>query len=117
MPYKVTKTVYSDIRRNKSMPYKVTKTVPSISDLIVECTPCYGGDSCIGPACKLYQVAKYLDLSCAYLFHVQTDKVIEFLKGDIDIEKVEDSEDSENPERTNENGSFVSTSKSVTIVI
>ena len=115
MSYKVTKTVYSDIRRIKSMPYKVTKTVPSISDLIIECTPCHGDDSCIGPACKLYQVAKFLDLSCAYLFYEQTDKVIELFKGDIDIEKVEDSEESEDPEEANKNDSFIS--KSITIKI
>lgn len=113
MPYKVTKTVYSDIRRPKSMTYKVIKTVPSISDLIKECTPCHGDDSCIGPDCKFYQVSKFLDLSCAYLFHVQTDKVIEFLKGDIDIEKVKDFKDSEDTEEANKNGSFIS--KSITI--
>ena len=99
------------------MSYKITKTVSSIAELIPECTPCHGSNPCIGPACKLYQVSKFLNMSCISLFYNQTDKVIEFLKGDIDIEKVEDSEDSENPERTNENGSFVSTSKSVTIVI
>ena len=99
------------------MPYKVTKTVSSISDLISECTPCHGSNSCIGPACKLYQVSKFLDMSCAGLFYDYTDKVIEFLKGDIDIEKVEETEDSENPEGTNKNDSFVSTQKSVTIVV
>lgn len=99
------------------MSYKVTKTVSSILDLIKECTPCQCSNPCIGPACKLYQVSKFLDVSCAGLFYQQTDKVIEFLKGDIDIEKVEDSEDSEDPEDANKNDSFVSTSKSVTIVI
>lgn len=82
------------------MPYKVTKTVLTKTDLISECTPCHGIGKCIGPACKLYQVSKFLDMSCAYLFYDQTDKVIEFFKGDIDIEVVEDiqaSEDSQTP--------------------
>ena len=111
------------------MPYKVTKTVSSIADLISECTPCYGIGECIGPACKLYQVSKFLDMSCAYLFYDQTDKVIEFFKGDIDIEVVEDSqttEDIQAPEESNtininlssssvnKNASF--TSKDATIV-
>lgn len=74
------------------MPYKVTKTVSSILDLIKECTPCQSSNSCIGPDCKFYQVSKFLDLSCAGLFYQQTDKVIEFLKGDIDIEEIEDEE-------------------------
>lgn len=93
------------------MPYKVTKTVPSITELIIECTPCHGSNPCIGPACKLYQVSKFLDMACAGLFFNQTDKVIEFLKEDIDIEKVEDPEDLE---RANKNGSFIS--KDATIV-
>lgn len=111
------------------MPYKVTKTVPSIVELISECTPCCGIGECIGPACKLYQVSKFLNVSCISLFYNRTDKVIEFLKGDIDIEVVEDSqvpEDSQAPEEfntvtinlssssINKNGSF--TSKDVTIV-
>lgn len=96
------------------MLYKVTKTVPSILDLITECTPCHGSNPCIGPACKLYQVSKFLDMSCAGLFYDYTDKVIEFLKGDIDIEKVEDFKDSEDLERANKNGSFIS--KDATIV-
>ena len=75
------------------MPYKVTKTVPSISDLIKECTPCHGSNPCIGPACKLYQVSKFLNVSCISLFYNQTDKVIEFLKGDIDIEEIKDEEE------------------------
>lgn len=86
------------------MPYKVTKTVPSIVELISECTPCCGIGECIGPACKLYQVSKFLNMSCAYLFYEQTDKVIKFFKGDIDIEKIEDSkepEDSQTPEESN----------------
>lgn len=99
------------------MSYKVTKTVSSIAELIPECIPCCGISECVGPACKFYQLSKFLNVSCISLFYNQTDKVIEFLKGDIDIEKVEDFEESETPERTNENDSFVSTSKSVTIVI
>lgn len=94
MPYKVTKTIPS---------IKVTKTVPSITELISECTPCCGIGECIGPACKLYQVSKFLNMSCAYLFYDQTDKVIKFFKGDIDIEVVEDSqepEDSQKPKDT-----------------
>lgn len=86
------------------MPYKVTKTVLTKTDLISECTPCHGIGKCIGPACKLYQVSKFLDMSCAYLFYDQTDKVIEFFKGDIDIEKIEDTqepEDSQTPEESN----------------
>lgn len=75
------------------MPYIITKTVPSISELIIECTPCHGSNPCIGPACKFYQVSKFLDESCAGLFYCKTDKVIEFLKGDIDIEKVEEEEE------------------------
>lgn len=109
------------------MSYKVTKTVPSIVDLISECTPCSRyNNECIGPACKLYQVSKFLDMSCAYLFYDQTDKVIKFFKGDIDIEVVEDSqapEDSQTPEESNivninlssssinKNGSFTSVEK------
>lgn len=112
------------------MPYKVTKTVSSITELIYECTPCSRyNNECIGPACKLYQVSKFLDMSCAYLFYDQTDKVIEFFKGDIDIEVVEDNqtpEDSQTPEESNtininlssssvnKNASF--TSKDATIV-
>ena len=111
------------------MPYKVTKTVPSIVELISECTPCCGIGECIGPACKLYQVSKFLNMSCTYLFYDQTDKVIEFFKGDIDIEVVEDSqtpEDNQAPEEsntvninlssnsTNKNASF--TTKDATIV-
>lgn len=112
------------------MPYKVTKTVPSIADLIYECTPCSRyNNECIGSACKLYQVSKFLNMSCAYLFYDQTDKVIEFFKGDIDIEVVEDSqtpEDNQAPEESNtvninlssstpnKNASF--TSKDATIV-
>lgn len=111
------------------MPYKVTKTVLTKTDLISECTPCHGIGKCIGPACKLYQVSKFLDMSCAYLFYDQTDKVIEFFKGDIDIEVVEDiqaSEDTQTPEESNtininlssstpnKNASF--TSKDATIV-
>ena len=68
-------------------------------------------------------------MSCAYLFYDQTDKVIEFFKGDIDIEVVEDSqtpEDNQAPEESNtvninlssstpnKNASF--TSKDATIV-
>ena len=75
------------------MPYKVTKIVPSIAELITECIPCHCSNPCIGPDCKLYQVSKFLDMSCAGLFYQQTDKVIEFFKGDIDIEKVEETED------------------------
>ena len=75
------------------MPYKITKTVPSITELITECTPCHGSNPCIGPACKLYQVSKFLDVSCAGLFYYHTNRVIEFLKGDIDIEKIEETED------------------------
>lgn len=76
------------------MPYKVTKTVPSIADLIYECTPCSRyNNECIGPACKFYQVSKFLDMACAGLFYNYTDKVIEFLKGDIDIEKVEEEKE------------------------
>lgn len=100
MSYKVTKTVYSDIRRLKSMTYKVIKTVPSISDLIIECTPCHGDDSCIGPDCKLYQVAKFLDMSCAYLFYDQTDKVIKLFKGDIDIEVIGDTQEPEDSQES-----------------
>ena len=74
------------------MPYKVTKTVLTKTDLISECTPCHGIGKCIGSACKLYQVSKFLNMSCAYLFYDQTNKVIEFFKGDIDIEVVEDSQ-------------------------
>ena len=99
------------------MLYKVTKTVSSIAELIPECIPCCGISECIGPACKFYQLSKFLNVSCISLFYNQTDKVIEFLKGDIDIEKVKDFKDSEDPEEINKNGSFVSTSKSVTIVI
>ena len=87
------------------MPYKVTKTVSSILDLIKECTPCQCSNPCIGPDCKLYQVSKFLDMSCAGLFYQQTDKVIEFLKGDIDIEVVEDTqepEDSQEPKDSHE---------------
>lgn len=86
------------------MPYKVTKIVLTKTDLISECTPCHGIGKCIGSACKLYQVSKFLDMSCAYLFYDQTDKVIKFFKGDIDIEKIEDSqtpEDSQIPEESN----------------
>ena len=86
------------------MPYKVTKTVLTKTDLISECTPCHGIGKCIGSACKLYQVSKFLNMSCAYLFYDQTDKVIEFFKGDIDIEVVEDSqtpEDNQAPEESN----------------
>lgn len=86
------------------MPYKVTKTVPSIADLIFECTPCSRyNNECIGPACKLYQVSKFMDTSCAGLFFNHTDKVIEFFKGDIDIEEIGDSEkpeDSQTPKDT-----------------
>ena len=111
------------------MPYKVTKTVLTKTDLISECTPCHGIGKCIGSACKLYQVSKFLNMSCAYLFYDQTDKVIEFFKGDIDIEVVEDSqtpEDNQAPEEsntvninlssnsTNKNASF--TTKDATIV-
>lgn len=111
------------------MPYKVTKTVLTKTDLISECTPCHGIGKCIGSACKLYQVSKFLNMSCAYLFYDQTDKVIEFFKGDIDIEVVEDSqepEDTQEPEDNNhvninlssstpnKNASF--TSKDATIV-
>ena len=111
------------------MPYKVTKTVLTKTDLISECTPCHGIGKCIGSACKLYQVSKFLNISCAYLFYDQTDKVIEFFKGDIDIEVVEDSqepEDTQEPEDNNhvninlssstpnKNASF--TSKDATIV-
>ena len=111
------------------MPYKVTKTVLTKTDLISECTPCHGIGKCIGSACKLYQVSKFLNMSCAYLFYDQTDKVIEFFKGDIDIEVVEDSqtpEDNQAPEESNtvninlssstpnKNASF--TSKDATIV-
>lgn len=111
------------------MPYKITKTVLTKTDLISECTPCHGIGKCIGSACKLYQVSKFLNMSCAYLFYDQTDKVIEFLKGDIDIEVVEDSQepkDSQEPEDNNhvninlssstpnKNASF--TSKDATIV-
>ena len=117
------------------MPYKITKTVLTKTDLISECTPCHGIGKCIGSACKLYQVSKFLNMSCAYLFYDQTDKVIEFFKGDIDIEVVEDiqaSEDSQTPKDTqtpeesntininlssssvNKNASF--TSKDATIV-
>ena len=111
------------------MPYKVTKTVLTKTDLISECTPCYGIGKCIGSDCKLYQVSKFLNMSCAYLFYDQTDKVIEFFKGDIDIEVVEDSqtpEDNQAPEESNtvninlssstpnKNASF--TSKDATIV-
>lgn len=80
------------------MPYKVTKTVSSILDLIKECTPCHSSNPCIGSDCEFYQVSKFLDLSCAGLFYEQTDKVIEFLKGDIDIEEIEETGDSEDPE-------------------
>ena len=111
------------------MPYKVTKTVLTKTDLISECTPCHGIGKCIGPACKLYQVSKFLNMSCAYLFYDQTDKVIEFFKGDIDIEKIEDSQtpkDTQIPKESNtininlssstpnKNASF--TSKDATIV-
>lgn len=96
------------------MPYKITKTVPSIPDLIIACTPCHGNNPCIGPACKLYQVSKFLDMACAGLFYDYTDKVIEFLKGDIDIEKVEDFGDSEDFKKANKNDSFIS--KDATIV-
>lgn len=111
------------------MPYKVTKTVLTKTDLISECTPCHGIGKCIGSDCKLYQVSKFLNMSCAYLFYDQTDKVIEFFKGDIDIEVVEDSqtpEDNQAPEESNtvninlssstpnKNASF--TSKDATIV-
>lgn len=111
------------------MPYKVTKTVLTKTDLISECTPCHGIGKCIGSACKLYQVSKFLNMSCAYLFYDQTDKVIEFFKGDIDIEVVEDSqtpEDIQAPTESNtvninlssstpnKNASF--TSKDATIV-
>lgn len=96
------------------MPYKVTKTVLTKTDLISECTPCHGIGECIGPACKLYQVSKFMDMSCAGLFYDYTDKVIEFLKGDIDIEKVEDFKNSEDFEGANKNGSF--TSKDATVV-
>ena len=111
------------------MPYKVTKTVLTKTDLISECTPCHGIGKCIGSACKLYQVSKFLNMSCAYLFYDQTNKVIEFFKGDIDIEVVEDSqtpEDNQAPEESNtvninlssstpnKNASF--TSKDATIV-
>ena len=95
------------------MPYKVTKTVLTKTDLISECTPCHGIGKCIGSACKLYQVSKFLNMSCAYLFYDQTDKVIEFFKGDIDIEKVEDSEESDKininilPNSINKNSSIV----------
>lgn len=117
------------------MPYKVTKTVPSIVELFSECTPCYSIGKCIGPACKLYQVSKFMDISCAGLFYSYTGRVIEFFKGDIDIEEIEDSkepEDSQEPKDTqtpeesntvninlssstpNKNASF--TSKDATIV-
>lgn len=111
------------------MPYKVTKTVLTKTDLISECTPCHGIGKCIGSACKLYQVSKFLNMSCAYLFYDQTNKVIEFFKGDIDIEVVEDSqtpEDIQAPTESNtvninlssstpnKNASF--TSKDATIV-
>ena len=111
------------------MPYKVTKTVLTKTDLISECTPCHGIGKCIGSACKLYQVSKFLNMSCTYLFYDQTDKVIEFFKGDIDIEVVEDSqtpEDIQAPKESNtininlssssvnKNASF--TSKDATIV-
>ena len=111
------------------MPYKVTKTVLTKTDLISECTPCHGIGKCIGSACKLYQVSKFLNMSCAYLFYDQTDKVIEFFKGDIDIEVVEDIQppkDTQTPEESNtvninfssstpnKNASF--TSKDATIV-
>lgn len=117
MSYKVTKTVYSDIRRLKSMTYKVIKTVPSISDLIIECTPCHGDDSCIGPDCKLYQVAKFLDMTCAYLFYEQTDKVIEFLKGDIDIEVIEDSQTPEDNNHVNINLSSSTPNKNASFTL
>lgn len=111
------------------MPYKVTKTVLTKTDLLSECTPCHGIGKCIGSACKLYQVSKFLDMSCAYLFYDQTDKVIKFFKGDIDIEKIEDTqepEDNQTPKESNtvninlssnsinKNASF--TSKDATIV-
>ena len=105
------------------MPYKVTKTVLTKTDLISECTPCHGIGKCIGSACKLYQVSKFLNISCAYLFYDQTDKVIEFFKGDIDIEVVEDSQTPEESNTVNinlssstpnKNASF--TSKDATIV-
>ena len=111
------------------MPYKVTKTVLTKTDVISECTPCHGIGKCIGSACKLYQVSKFMDMSCAGLFYDYTDKVIEFLKGDIDIEVVEDSqtpEDIQAPKESNtininlssssvnKNASF--TSKDATIV-
>ena len=111
------------------MPYKVTKTVLTKTDLISECTPCHGIGKCIGSACKLYQVSKFLNMSCAYLFYDQTDKVIKLFKGDIDIEVVEDSqtpEDIQAPTESNtvninlssstpnKNASF--TSKDATIV-
>ena len=86
------------------MPYKVTKTVLTKTDLISECTPCHGIGKCIGSACKLYQVSKFLNMSCAYLFYDQTDKVIKFFKGDIDIEVVKNSqtpEDIQAPEESN----------------
>lgn len=91
MPYKVTKTIPS---------IKVTKTVPSITELISECTPCCGIGECIGPACKLYQVSKFLNMSCAYLFYDQTDKVIKFFKGDIDIEVIGDTQEPEDSQES-----------------
>ena len=53
-------------------------------------------------------------MACAGLIYDYTNKLIEFLKGDIDIEKVEDFKDSEDLKRANKNDSFIS--KDATIV-